>query len=206
MSIAARRSLVVVLTAVLLVVAGCGDGGDGEGGDIGADSTADVDELSPVPDPLESLAEPAPGQGAAVIGFEELSFTVEECVEGPRPDDPPEASLDYSVAGVGETSDGPFSVSVTRFRSETGVGDVVITETATIVFGTGAEERGIQSKRTTAGPGGGWLDLADADADGPLIERRGDAFDVRATFGPDTAQPGDDEGLETGRLRARCPA
>jgi hypothetical protein len=192
-----RRLAVVVAVAVL---AACGGGGDPEA----TDSTA-ADELSPVPDPLETLAEPTPGQGIAVIGIEELSFSVTGCTEGPRPDDPPEATLDYLVEGEGDTSEGPFRVELSRFRSDTGVGEPVLTETVRVTFGVDADARGIEAKRTTAGAGGAWLDLADPEATTALIERRGDSYDVRGTFGPAAARAGD-EGLELGRLRARCAA
>src|SRR5688500_11753334 len=92
------RRLVVATMVVGLV--GCGGGGDGE-----AAETSETGELSPLPDPLESLAEPAPGQGIAVIGIEELSFEVTACTEGPRPEDTPEATLDYMVEGTGDTSE-----------------------------------------------------------------------------------------------------
>ncbi len=190
-----RRLVAVVLVAVL---AACG-GGNGEEDD------AATDELSPVPDPLETLAEPPPGQGVAVIGIEELSFTVTACTDGPRDGDTPEATLDYMVEGEGDTSDGPFQVELTRFRSDTGVGDPILTETARVTFGLDDDARGYEAKRTTAGSGGAWLDLTDPEATTALIERKGDAYDVRGTFGPEAARAGD-EGLEVGRLRARCPA
>ncbi|HMJ77674.1 MAG TPA: hypothetical protein VK507_16965 [Iamia sp.] len=193
-----RRLAAVVVLAGL--VAACGGGG----GDESSDST-EADELSPVPDPLETLAEPTPGQGVAVIGIEELSFTVTACTDGPRAEDTPEATLDYLVEGEGETSDGPFQVELSRFRSDTGVGEPVLTETARVTFGADVDARGVEAKRTTAGLDGAWLDLTDPDVDAALIERRGDSFDVRGTFGPEAARAGD-EGLEDGRLRARCPA
>ncbi|HEU5152668.1 MAG TPA: hypothetical protein VFU19_19415 [Iamia sp.] len=190
------RRLTVVAAVVLL--AACGGGG----GEEASDSTA-PDELSPVPDPLETLAEPTPGQGIAVIGIEELSFAVTACTEGPRPDDPPEATLDFLLEGEGDTSDGPFRVELSRYRSDTGVAEPVVTETVRITYGVDADARGIEAKRTTAGTGGAWLDLTDPEATTPLIDRKGDAFDVRGTFGPEGARAGD-EGLEVGRLRARC--
>jgi len=150
------------------------------------------------------MAEPTPGQGVAVIGIEQLSFTVTGCTEGPRPGDPPEATLDYLVEGEGDTSDGPFQVEISRFRSDTGVGEPVITETAQVTFGVDDEARGVEAKRTSAGGGGTWLDLTDPEATAALIERRGDSYDVRGTFGPEAARAGD-EGLEAGRIRARCP-
>ncbi|HEV7719934.1 MAG TPA: hypothetical protein VGO60_01550, partial [Iamia sp.] len=152
-----RRLVAIVVLAGL--VAGCGGGG----ADEAADST-EADELSPVPDPLETLAEPTPGQGVAVIGIEELSFTVTVCTEGPRPEDTPEATLDYLVEGEGDTSDGPFQVELTRFRSDTGVGEPVVTETARITFGADEAARGVEAKRTTAGLDGAWLDLTDPEA------------------------------------------
>lgn len=194
------RRLAVALAAVALGLVGCGGGGGGEDS-----TTTEAGELSPLPDPLESLAEPAPGQGVAVIGIEELSFTVTACTEGPRPDDPPEATLDYMVEGTGDSSDGPFQVEITRFRSDTGVGEPVVTETARITFGVDDDARGVEAKRTTAGSGSAWLDLADPEATTALIERKDDSYDLRGTFGPEAAQAGD-EGLEEGRLRARCPA
>lgn len=190
------RRLAVV--AVIVGLVACSGGNGEEGSD-----TTEADELSSVPDPLETLAEPTPGQGVAVIGIEELSFTVTACTEGPRPEDTPEATLDYLVEGEGETSDGPFHVEVSRFRSDTGVGEPVLTETVRISSGVDEEAVGIEAKRTTAG--GEWLDLADPEATTALIERRGDSYDVRGTFGPEAALPGD-EGLDVGRLRARCPA
>lgn len=192
-----RRLTAVALLAVL---AACGGGG----GDDASDTTV-ADELGTVPDPLETLAEPTPGQGVAVIGIEELSFTVTACTEGPRPGDPPEATLDYLVEGEGDSGEGPFQVEISRFRSDTGVGEPVITETARITIGAEDDARGVEAKRTSAGGGGAWLDLADPDATTALVERRGDSFDVRGTFGPEAARAGD-EGLDEGRLRARCPS
>ncbi|HEX7135441.1 MAG TPA: hypothetical protein VF228_22895 [Iamia sp.] len=197
-AILVRRLAVLAVVALIAGLAACGGGG----GDEASDEPA-ADELSPVPDPLETLTEPTPGQGVAVIGIEELSFVVTGCTEGPRPEDTPEATLDYLVEGEGDTSDGPFQVELSRFRSDTGVGELVLTETARITFGVDDDARGVEAKRTTAG--GEWLDLADPEADTPLIERRGDSYDIRGTFGPEAARAGDD-GLETGRLRARCPA
>lgn len=191
----ARRLAAIV---AIIGLAACSGAGDGDA----SDATA-ADELSSVPDPLETLTEPTPGQGVAVIGIEELSFTVTGCTEGPRPEDTPEAALDYLVEGEGDTGDGPFRVEVTRYSSDTGVGDEVLTETARITFGIDDDARGIEAKRTTAG--GAWLDLADPEADTALIDRTGDLFDVRGTFGPEGARAGDD-GLEVGRLRVRCPA
>lgn len=187
--------------AAVLVVAGlaaCGGGG----GDEASDSTV-PDELGTVPDPLETMTEPPPGQGVAVIGIEELSFTVTACTDGPEADDPPEAMLEYRVEGEGDTSDGPFRVEVSRYRSDTGMGEPVVTETARITFGVDDDARGLEAKRTTAG--GEWLDLTDPEAATALIDRRGDAYDVRGTFGSEGARAGD-EGIEVGRLRARCPA
>jgi hypothetical protein len=169
-----RRLAAVALIAGLVA---CSGGSGDEGSD-----TTEPDELSPVPDPLETLAEPTPGQGVAVIGIEELSFTVTACTEGPRPDDTPEATLDYLVEGEGETSDGPFLVEVSRFRSDTGVGEPVLTETVRISSGIDEDARGIEAKRTTAG--GEWLDLADPDAATALIDRRGDSYDLRPRGGP----------------------
>jgi hypothetical protein len=197
-AILVRRLAVPAVVALIAGLAACGGGG----GDEASDDPA-ADELSSVPDPLETLTEPTPGQGVAVIGIEELSFVITACTEGPRPEDTPEATLDYLVEGEGDSSDGPFQVELSRFRSDTGVGEPVLTETARITFGVDDEARGIEAKRTTAG--GEWLDLTDPEADTALIERRGDSYDIRGTFGPEAARAGD-EGLETGRLRARCPA
>lgn len=194
-----RRLAAVVVIVGLVACSGAG-GDDGQT----AEESTEVDELSPVPDPLETLAEPTPGQGVAVIGIEELSFTVTACTEGPRPEDTPEATLDYLVEGEGDTSDGPFRVALSRFRSDTGAGDPVVTETVRITFGVDDDARGVEAKRTTAGTGGAWLDLTDPDATVALIDRQGDSYDVRGTFGPEAAVAGDD-GLEVGRLRARCP-
>lgn len=197
MTVASLARRLAAIVVVLVGLAACSGGG----GDDASDTTAG-DELSSVPDPLETLTEPTPGQGVAVIGIEELSFTVTTCTEGPRPEDTPEATLDYLVEGEGDTSDGPFRVEVSRYRSDTGVGEPVVTETARVTFGVDDDARGIEAKRTTAG--GEWLDLADPEAETPLIDRRGDAYDVRGTFGPEAGRSGD-EGLEVGRLRARCP-
>ncbi len=198
---AVARRLLVLLVVALVGLGGCGGGdGAGDGTTDGPDAT---DGASPL-DPLDAVAEPAPGEGLVVVGFEELTFTVTECIDGPRPDDTPEATLDHSLVGEGETDDGPFTVLVTRYTSDTGAGDPVVTETVRIVFGADDDQRGVEAKRTTAGPDGSWLDLADPAADGPLIERTGDAYDVRATFGAITARAGD-TGLDEGRLRARCP-
>lgn len=197
---AAIRRVLAVLAVVLLVACSGGDSDEGTG------DTADVDELSPPPDPLESLAEPPPGQGVAVIGIDELSFRVTRCDEGPEEGDTPEATLDYVVEGTGETSDaGAFTVEITRYRSDTGNGVPIVTETARVVSGEGDEARGIEAKRTTAGAEGAWQDLMDPDATGPLVERRDDAVDVQAAFGPEGAVVGDD-GIEEGRIRAACPA
>ena len=197
---AVRRTLAVL--AVALLVACGGSGADDETAD---DTAEDVDELSPVPDPLESLAEPPPGQGVAVIGIDELSFAVTRCDDGPAPGDTPEATLEYVVEGSGETSpDGAFSVEITRYRSDTGAAEPVITETARIVFGEGTEAVGIEAKRTTTGSDGRWRDLTDPEVTSPLVDRSDDAVDVRANFGPEGAVAGD-EGIEEGRIRAACP-
>lgn len=198
--LARRLAATVVGVGLAVALVGCGGGGGDD-----ATETTEPGELSPLPDPLESLAEPAPGQGIAVIGIEELSFEVTACTEGPRPDDTPEATLDYLVEGSGDTSDGPFQVQITRFRSDSGVGEALLTETARITFGVDDDARGIEAKRTTAGTTGDWLDLADPEATTALIERKDDSYDIRGTFGPEAALLGD-EGLEEGRLRARCPA
>ena len=223
----AGRSLLTVVALVVLVGAACSSGGDS-----GAGAGGSGDEQAP-PDPREALAEPAPGQGAAVIGFEELTFTVDECVDGPRPDDTPAATLDYEVRGSGRSSDGPFTVSITRFSSDTGTAGPVITETARVVFAevasgdasdlpgsdtegeadaapgghatTGSDGTVVEARRTNAGPKGTWLDLADPTAEGPLVERTGAHVDVRGAFGPPAATAGV-AGIEPGRLRATCPA
>jgi hypothetical protein len=199
-----RRGL-LILVLVVVALAACGGGaGEGDDDEGGAEGT-EVGELDPPPDPLETLAEPTPGQGVGVIGIQELSFTVTACTDGPAPGDTPEATLEYRVEGEGDSSDGPFRVEITRFSSDTGVGEPVLTETARISYGVDEEARGVEAQRTTAGDAGAWLDLADPAATTPLVERKGDAFDVRGTFGPEGARAGD-EGLEDGRLRARCPA
>lgn len=180
--------------ALVAAAAACG-GNDGPG-----PASAEVT----VPDPLASLAAPDPGRGVAVLGVRELRFTVTACEEGSGTGDTPLATRELQVTGRGEGGDGPFTVTVTRYRSDTGQGVPVVTETATVIYGDDDEARGIEAKRTTAGPGGTWLDLADPEADGPLVERVGDAVDVRATFGPRGARAGD-AGLVEGRLRARCP-
>lgn len=185
----------LAVLAVTMVLAACG-------GDDPADDA--VDELAPPANPLESLSEQPPGQGVAVIGIEELSFTVTECADGPGPDDTPEATTELRIEGDGETGEEAFRVEAVRYRSDTGVGDPVITETVRFVFGTEDDARGLQAKRSTAGADGAWLDLADPDATGPLIERTDDSVDVRASFGPEGAVAGA-EGIVTGRVRFTCP-
>lgn len=185
--------LLAALAALALAAVACG-----------GDDALEAEPAEVAPDPLASLAEPPPGQGVAVIGVEELRFTVTECPEGPAPDDPPLAQRQFAVVGQGTSSDGEFEVSVSQYRSDTGQGDPVLTETTRITYGESDEARGIEAKRTTAGADGAWLDLLDPGADEPLIARRGDAVDVAAEFGPEGARQGD-EGTRTGRLRATCP-
>ncbi|WCO67438.1 hypothetical protein PO878_01730 [Iamia majanohamensis] len=96
-------------------------------------------------------------------------------------------------------------MEVTRYLSDTGAGEPVVTETARILVGAGDDARGLEATRTTAGPDGAWLDLADPAADGPLVDRRGDEVTVEATFGPEGARAGD-AGLVEGRLVLQCPA
>ncbi len=157
-------------------------------------------------DAIEGMAAPEAGAGTAVLGDDVLTLTDVTCTEGPAPDDTPQASLESSLTAVGDLGDGTTAnVEITRFRSDTGAGDPVITETARIVVGEGGEARGVEAKRSTSGPDGAWLDLTDPAATEPLVDRRGDAVDVRATFGPEGARAGD-EGLAEGRIRARCPA
>lgn len=189
-----RLVAVAALTAGLIA---CGNGDDG------ADET--LDELVPPTNPLESLAEQPPGQGVAVIGIEELSFAVTDCADGPQPADTPEATTELQIEGTGETSEESFRVEIDRYRSDTGVGTPVVTETVRFLFGTGDDVRGVQAKRSTAGAGGEWVDLVDPEANDPLIDRRDDAVDVRASFGPEGAVHGDD-GVEVGRVRATCPS
>lgn len=137
-----------------------------------------------------------------MLGIEQLTFTVTECSEDPGADDPVEATRELLVRGGGTGSDGPFTVEVLRYRSE--ADRPVTSETARIVFGEGEDARGVEAMRTTAGADGAWLDLADPEADGPLISRTGEEVDVRATFGPRGAVEGD-PGLVEGRIRAHCP-
>lgn len=198
------RLLALAVAAALVLGACSGDGDDGDEA-AATEDTEEAGELSPVPDPLESLAEPPPGQGVAVIGIQELSFEVTACVEGPEEGDTPEATLELRVSGEGEVSDGPFTVEITRYRSDTGDGPAVVTETAQVRLDLPDGPVGIEAKRTTAGPGGAWLDLTDPEADEPLIDRSDAAVDVRGTFGPAGARSGD-EGLDEGRIRAACPA
>lgn len=192
-----RRIPALALTAACLVGAACAGGGDG--GDDGSPVTVATT------DRFDALGDPGPGEGSAVIDREDLTFEVTACADGAAADDPPEATRESSLTGTGETAEGPFTVEVTRYRSDTGAGTPAVTETARILTGEGVEARGIEAKRTTAGVEGAWLDLADPDATEPLIDRSGDAVDVRATFGPEQARAGDD-GLVEGRIRARCPA
>jgi hypothetical protein len=188
------------------LVAGCG--GDDGGEDAATEETA--------PDPF-ALEEPAAGEGVAVIGVEQLTFVVTECSEEPGEDDTEVAVRELLVAGEGETSDGPFTVEITRYRADTGAGDPILTETARITevvdpsttippaeTSVPTELSGLEARRTTGGVDGAWLDLADPSADEPLISRTADSVDVRATFGPDRARAGD-EGLVEGRIRATCP-
>lgn len=203
-----RALSLALLVLAIPLSAGCG-GGDDEG--AGEDVTEET-----APDPF-ALDEPAAGEGVAVIGVEQLSFEVTECSEEPGEDDTDVAVRELLVAGAGETSDGPFTVEVTRYRSDTGAGATVLTESARITevvdpattvpaaeTSVPVELSGLEARRTTGGAEGAWLDLADPSADEPLISRTGDSIDVRATFGPDRATAGD-EGLVEGRIRATCP-
>lgn len=195
-----RPRPLLCLAVVATVAAGllaCGNGDD--------EADEALDELVPPTNPLESLAEQPPGQGVAVIGIEELSFAVTDCADGPQPDDTPEATTELQIEGAGETSEESFRVEIDRYRSDTGVGTPVVTETVRFLFGTGDDVRGVQAKRSTAGAGGEWLDLADPEATDPLIDRQDDAVDVRASFGPEGAVQGDD-GVQLGRVRATCPS
>jgi hypothetical protein len=204
-----RALSLAVLVLTVPLVAGCG-GGDDDGG--GPDGTTE----ETAPDPF-ALDEPDPGRGVAVIGVEQLAFEVTECSEEPGADDTEVAVRELLVAGEGETSDSPFTVEITRYRSDTGAGDPVLTETARITevvdpattipeseTSVPVELGGLEARRSTGGADGAWLDLADPSADGPLIAQTGDSVDVRATFGPDRARAGD-EGLVEGRIRATCP-
>lgn len=172
-------------------------------GACGGDDDAGPDTSATPPDPRAALEVPAAGQGVAVLDVQQLDFEVTACVEGPAPDDPVEATRELRVEGEGTGGDGPFTVEILRYRSEADA--AVVSETARVTFGEGDEARGAEAMRSTAGPGGAWLDLTDPDADGPLISRTGDSIDVRATFGPRGAVAGD-EGLVEGRIRATCPA
>lgn len=199
------RRLLTSLAAVSLVVGlvACSDGGDDA-----AESTTETvatGELGPVHDAIESLTEPAAGQGVAVIGVEELSFAVDSCERGPEQGDTPEATLEFRLTGSGEMTGAAFTVEVSRYRSDTGQGTPIVTETATIAIVADDGTRGISARRTTAGSDGAWQDLVEPAADGPLIDQMGESIDVRATFGPEGAREGD-EGLEQGRIRAHCPS
>lgn len=200
-----RALITGALVLALAALAGCGDDG---GGDDASEDTA--------PDRY-AIDQPDAGEGVAVIGVEQLAFDVTECSEEPGEDDTEVAVRELLVAGEGETSDGPFTVEITRYRSDTGSGDPVVTEAARITevvdpdttippaeTSVPVELSGLEARRTTGGADGAWLDLADPSADGPLISQTGDAFDIRAIFGPDRARAGD-EGLVEGRIRATCP-
>ncbi len=182
---------------LLVVLAGCGGGAD--------DSAPVAPAPATTTDPSADLADPAPGTGVAALGTDVLDLADVTCTDGPAPDDTAEATREAQVTATGDLDGDVVEVEVVRFRSDTGAGDPVVTETARIGVGEGDAARGLEAKRTTAGPGGTWLDLADPEADAPLIERRGDAVDVRGTFGPEAARAGD-EGLVEGRIRLHCPA
>ncbi|HXH56375.1 hypothetical protein [Iamia sp.] len=117
--------------------------------------------------------------------------------------------------GDGDDDGAPVSAPATdRFDAlddvEPGEGSAIIgieelTFAVTACADGSAPDDPPEAKRTTAGVDGAGLDLTDPDATEPLIDRRGDALDVRATFGPEQARAGD-EGPVDGRLRARCPA
>lgn len=195
-----RRALCIIAAIALALVGACG----GDGPDEAAGGTEPADAVTTAPDPLATLAEPEPGHGVARIGVDELAFSVDDCESGPAEGDTPEATQELRVTGHGETDGEAFTVEITRFRSDSGVGAPVVTETATITVGTGEEARGLAPRRSTAGPGGAWLDLADPEADDPLLDRTGDAVDVQGTFGVDGATAAD-PGLAPGRIRVRCP-
>ena len=124
-----RRAVVGGLLAVL-VVAACGGDDEPEGTDDPPEETA--------PDPLD-IDQPDPGEGVAVIGVETLTFAVTECSEEPGEDDTEVSVRELLVAGEGEVSDGPFTIEITRYRSDTGVGDPVLTEAARFTFDPGEE-------------------------------------------------------------------
>jgi len=180
-----------------VLVGACGGGS----GDDATDRPAASSTTGP--DPLTALEEPDAGEGVAVIGSDHLPFTVVVCQTGPAEGDTPEATLELRITGQGEVDGEVFTIEITRFRSDTGVGVPVVTESASVTVGVGDEVRGLVARRSTAGPEGEWLDLTDPEADGPLIDQVGDAVDVRGNFGIDGATAAD--AVQSGRVRARCP-
>lgn len=139
-----RRIPALAPIAALLVGAACTGSTDGD--DDGAPVSA------PATDRFDALDDAEPGEGSAIIGVQELSFAVTACADGSAPVDPPEATRESSLTGTGETAEGPFTVEVTRYRSDTGTGTPVVTETARVLTGEGDEARGVEASGPPPGP------------------------------------------------------
>jgi len=142
------------------------------------------------------------GEGALLLGGSLYRFTVGRCTDGSAPGDTPQARQQFRLTGAGQVGTLPFTIAVTRYTSDTGVGGTTVTETALVTTGSGDARRGVEAKRTRVG--GRWIDLAQPNADRPLIERVGATVAVGARFGPEGARVGDPD-IVIGRLRARCP-
>lgn len=125
------------------------------------------------------------------------------CTEKAGADDSPQAHQEFRLRGTGNDGSVDFTVTVTRFSSDTGKGSLTITETASVGSGTGGSALGIEAKRTSIR--GDWVDLNQPAVTEPLLVRRGSLVTVDATFGPEGSVAGD-EGLTPGSIRARCPA
>jgi len=182
------RSAALVLGATAIALVACGGGSS--------------DGAAPVTASTTTFPTVAAGRGVLRLGDDLERFTVTSCVDGPAADDTPEATQRFRLTGRGTAGTLAFTISVTRYSSNTGVGGTTLTETAALTSGTGDDAVGLEAKRTSIA--GRWLDLNDRAAATALISRSGPTVEVVARFGPEGSKVGD-EGIVAGHLRARCP-
>ena len=172
-------------------------------GSSGGSDAADEPTTTAVTSTTAASAGPvAAGKGSVNLGGSEQPFTVTGCVDGPGEGDTPEATQQFRLTG---TTDGTpeFTVTITRYTSDSGNGVTTVTETATIGQGAGEAAVGIEAKRTSID--GKWLDLKDPSVQSALLTRRGTLVVVDGLFGPEGSQKGDSD-IVAGTIRARCPA
>jgi hypothetical protein len=143
----------------------------------------------------------AAGHGTVILGGQVEPFTVSSCVDGPSPTTTPDATEQFRLSGAGQVGTFSFTVSVTRYESDSGAGTTTFTETAAVADRSGSSD--IEARRTSIN--GTWLDLNDPTAKTPLITHSGSLVTVEAKFGPQDSRAGD-AGIVSGILVARCPA